>query len=72
MKSKKDLEILKSMSYADLVKELKNTRKELFDLKMKATLTGELKPHLISVFRKKIARIKYLMHTKRSELNEEK
>ncbi|MFN3477963.1 MAG: 50S ribosomal protein L29 [bacterium] len=55
-----------------MVKELKNTRKELFDLKMKANLTGELKPHLISVFRKKIARIKYLMHTKRSELNEEK
>ncbi|MCS6954911.1 MAG: 50S ribosomal protein L29 [Candidatus Calescibacterium sp.] len=72
MKSRKDLELLRSMSYSDLVKELKNTRKEFFDNKMKSTITGELKPHLFSTFRKKIARIKYLMSTKRSDINENK
>lgn len=72
MKHKKELEILRSMAYSDLIKELKNTRQELFNMRMKFALTGEFKPHLLSAFRKKIARIKYLMHTKRSELNEEK
>lgn len=72
MKSRKELEILRGMSYSDLVKELKNTRKEFFDMKMKSTLTGELKPHLFSNFRKKIARIKYLMSIKRSDINEKK
>ncbi len=72
MKSRKELELLRSMSYSDLVKELKNVRKELFETKIKSTLTGEFKPHLLSDFRKKIARIKYLMHVKRSDMNEKK
>jgi len=72
MKSRKELELLRTMSYGDLVKELKNTRKELFENRMKMSITGDFKPHLFSSFRKKIARIKYLMSLKRSELNENK
>lgn len=72
MKSRKELELLRSMSYSDLVKELKNVRKEFFDAKIRSTLTGESKPHLLSDFRKKIARIKFLIHVKRSDINEKK
>ncbi|MEN3014767.1 MAG: 50S ribosomal protein L29 [bacterium] len=72
MKSRKELEMLRTMSYSDLLKELKNTKKQLFENKTKTILTGEIKPHLMSNLRKKIARIKYLMSTKRSENNEKK
>jgi len=72
MKSKKELELLRALSYSELVKELNDTRKQLFDLRMKSTLTGELKPHLFSNLRKKIARIKFLMSIKRSDSYESK
>jgi ribosomal protein L29 len=72
MKSKKELEILRSLSYTDLVKELNSSRKEIFDLKMKSSLTGDFKPHLVSSLRKKIARIKFLMSLRRSDSHENK
>jgi len=72
MKSKKELELLRALSYSELVKELNDTRKQLFDLRMKSTLTGEFKPHLFSNLRKKIARIKFLMSIKRSDSHENK
>jgi|GEM_PF-1485131 len=66
MKSKKELEFLRSLEYQDLVNELRKTRKEYFDNKLKMNISPDFKPHILFLLRKKIARIKYLLSVKKN------
>ncbi len=67
MKSKKELEFLRSLEYQDLVNELRKTKKEYFDNKLKMNVSPDFKPHLLSLLRKKIARIKYFLSIKKNK-----
>jgi ribosomal protein L29 len=64
MKSKKELEFLRSLEYQDLVNELRKAKKEYFDNKLKMNISTDFKPHILSLLRKKIARIKYFLSVK--------
>ncbi len=67
MKSKKELEFLRSLEYQDLVNELRKTKKEYFDNKLKMNISPDFKPHLLSLLRKKIAKIKYFLSIKKNK-----
>ena len=67
MKSKKELEFLRSLEYQDLVNELRKTKKEYLDNKLKMNISPDFKPHLLSLLRKKIARIKYFLSIKKNK-----
>lgn len=67
MKSKKELEFLRSLEYQDLVNELRKTKKEYFDNKLKMNISSDFKPHILSLLRRKIARIKYFLSVKRNK-----
>jgi ribosomal protein L29 len=67
MKSKKELEFLRSLEYQDLVNELRKTKKEYFDNKLKMNIYSDFKPHILSLLRKKIARIKYFLSVKKNK-----
>jgi ribosomal protein L29 len=67
MKSKKELEFLRSLEYQDLVNELRKTKKEYFDNKLKMNISPDFKPHIFSLLRRKIARIKYFLSVKRNK-----
>ncbi|MGB9638140.1 MAG: 50S ribosomal protein L29 [bacterium] len=71
MKSKKELEFLRSLEYQDLVNELRKTKKEYFDNKFKMSISSDFKPHILSLLRKKIARIKYFLSTKKNKETKE-
>jgi len=54
---------LRGMSDADLKEQIQDELKALNDLVFKHSVTGQLeKPHLISQYRRNIARIKTILH----------
>ncbi len=62
---KKDIERLRAMDYAELIRELRRAKRELMELRFrKATGTLE-KPDSIRKLRKEIARIKTILTEKR-------
>ena len=71
MKSKKELEFLRTLEYKDLILELRKTEKEYFENKIKMNVSSDFKPHLLSLLRKKIARIKYFLSLKKGKENKE-
>lgn len=55
---------LKKLSLEDIKKEMENTYKELFKLRMQSGSGQSPRPHLFSLARKKIARIKTVLNSK--------
>jgi len=53
-----------SMSTQDLIKELKEAEKGLFDLRFKKATRQPFKPHQIKATKKKVAMLKTILRTK--------
>ena len=53
-----------SMSTQELIKELKEAEKVLFDLRFKKATRQPFKPHEIKATRKKVARLKTVLRNK--------
>ena len=53
-----------SMSTQELIKELKEAEKVLFDLRFKKATRQPFKPHQIKVTRKKVATLKTILRSK--------
>lgn len=53
-----------SMSTQELIKELKETEKLLFDLRFKKATRQPFKPHEIKVTKKKVATLKTILRAK--------
>ena len=53
-----------SMSTQELIKELKEAEKGLFDLRFKKATRQPFKPHQIKATKKKVARLKTILRAK--------
>ena len=53
-----------SMSTQELIKELKEAEKVLFDLRFKKATRQPFKPHQIKATKKKVARLKTILRAK--------
>ena len=53
-----------SMSTKELIKELKEAEKVLFDLRFKKATRQPFKPHQIKATKKKVARLKNILRAK--------
>ena len=65
MKSRKEVEYLRNLSYEELVKELRESKRQLLMLRMQV-FAEPTRGSKISALRKKIARIKTLLSERKS------